>query len=174
MGSTVARSVLGIATFLVAVASCQATPVAVSPAAQSVDVEKGDPGSGAKEIGPIEVAHGGGCGGFGDRGAYESAVAMLRNKANAMGGNYVRVMMLTEPHSENGCFDNRFIIRGTVFLVTEAPAAARVTQVSADGCSPPCSPGYACQASECRALCNPACAPGEICRRDRTCGPASP
>jgi hypothetical protein len=44
-------------------------------------------------------------------------------------------------------------------------------EVSA-GCTPICSPGFACQAGQCRPECNPACEPTEICNRHRTCEPA--
>lgn len=156
-------------------ASCaEATPVAVSPEAQQITIGKSDPPAGAREVGPVEATHGHGCGGFGARGSYESALAELRNKTAEMGGNYVQIMTMTEPHSEHGCFDQRFIIRGVVFRVQGAPAELPVAKASPDACTPPCSPGYACQAGTCVAQCNPACGPSQVCRQDRTCGPASP
>jgi hypothetical protein len=42
------------------------------------------------------------------------------------------------------------------------------------GCTPICSPGFACQAGRCIPECNPACEPTEICNRHRTCEPAVP
>jgi hypothetical protein len=157
-----------------ATTSCEATPVAIAPAAQQVQIAKADPPRGSREIGPIEAIHGEGCGGFGAKGSYESALAVLRNKAAAMGGNYVELMTLTEPHSEHGCYDDRFIIRGNVYRVGDAPPEAPVAKAAPppDSCSPPCSPGYACSAGVCLAQCNPACAANEVCRQDRTCGPA--
>ncbi len=38
-----------------------------------------------------------------------------------------------------------------------------------DGCSPPCSPGYRCEKSECVALCNPPCGAGMRCNQQRVC-----
>jgi hypothetical protein len=168
------RGAIAVAAIVPAAASCyaDAQPVAVAPAAQDVEVGKADPPGGSRSLGPVEAVHGDGCGGFGTKGSYESALAVLRNKAQTMGGNYVQVMTMTEPHSENGCFDDRFVIRGVVFRLGAAPAAASVTAATSDGCDPPCSPGYACQAGVCHALCNPKCGANEVCRQDRTCGPA--
>jgi Domain of unknown function (DUF4156) len=166
-----------IACVLLGLASCEAAPVAVAPEAKQVTVAKADPPAGSREIGPLEVTHGRGCGGFGERGTYESAMAELRNETAQKGGNYVQIMTMTEPHtSTSSCFDNRFIIRGVVFQVSSPPAAELpVAKASPDAsCSPPCSPGYACQAGTCIAQCNPACGPNQACRQDRTCGPASP
>jgi len=41
------------------------------------------------------------------------------------------------------------------------------------GCTPICSPGFACQAGQCVPQCNPACEPSEICNRHRTCEPGA-
>jgi hypothetical protein len=164
-----------VACVLLGLASCEAAPVAVAPEAKQVTVAKADPPPGSREIGPLEVRHGSGCGGFGEKGTYESAMAELRNQTAQKGGNYVQIMTMTEPHSEHGCFDNRFIVRGVVFQVNSTPAAELpVAKASPDACTPPCSPGYACQAGTCIAQCNPACGPNQVCRQDRTCGPASP
>ncbi len=32
-----------------------------------------------------------------------------------LGADYVQLMTVTEPHSEHGCFDNRFVMRGVAF-----------------------------------------------------------
>lgn len=159
---------------VVAAAGCaEAAPVSLTPAAQQVEARKSDPPPGAREIGPVEVTHGSGCGGFGEKGAYESALALLRNTAAEKNANYVQILSLTEPHTEGKCFDNRFVIRGMAFLVSGAAVASNAPPaISADGCSPPCSPGYACEASQCTALCNPPCSPGYACANDRTCKPA--
>ena len=50
--------------------------------------------------------------------------------------------------------------------------APRPDEVAA-GCTPICSPGFACQAGQCIPQCNPACEPTEICNRHRTCQPAA-
>jgi hypothetical protein len=39
------------------------------------------------------------------------------------------------------------------------------------GCSPLCSPGFACRAGICEPQCNPRCEKGETCTRKRTCEP---
>lgn len=169
------RRVFCGAGLVVAAASCaEATPVAVAPAAQHIEIGKADPPQGSRDLGPIEVSHGSGCGGFGAKGTYESAMAELRNSTAERGGNYVQVMKMTEPHLSGGCFDDRFIIRGVVFQVGAAPVEPPVAKASPDACSPPCSPGYSCQAGVCRAQCNPSCGADQVCRQDRTCGPAGP
>ncbi len=47
-------------------------------------------------------------------------------------------------------------------------------QLAAETCSPPCSPGYQCQATTCVAQCNPTCSAGSHCANDRTCQPDKP
>jgi hypothetical protein len=42
---------------------------------------------------------------------------------------------------------------------------------ASDGCSPPCSPGFACKADVCEPVCNPPCEDGEVCTRKRVCEP---
>jgi hypothetical protein len=44
--------------------------------------------------------------------------------------------------------------------------------VLAGTCSPPCSPGFGCEAGVCRGLCNPECGVGQRCLDDRLCHPA--
>jgi hypothetical protein len=145
----------------------------MSPTAHQVEARKADPPPGAREVGPIEAVHGSGCGLIGEKGSYESALAVLRNMAAEKNADYVQILSMTEPHSEHGCFDQRFIIRGMAFQVRGAAAAPSAPPATTgDGCSPPCSPGYACQASQCIALCNPPCSPGYACANDRTCKPA--
>jgi hypothetical protein len=43
-----------------------------------------------------------------------------------------------------------------------------------DACSPPCSPGYSCQNSQCVALCNPPCTNGTRCNQQRICESIAP
>ena len=104
--------VLFLMTFL---ASCAATPVVLERGAQNVKTGKNDPPEGSVEIGSISVQDGSGCGLYGFRGEYERAVILLRNKAMQMGGNYVQIYSMTEPHSDYNCFVNSFVIRGTVY-----------------------------------------------------------
>ncbi len=157
-------------------AACQARPEAVTPGAQAVHVSKSDPPASAKNLGPIEVVHGHGCGLNGAKGSYDSAEAELRNQAEERGGDYVQITKVTEPHVEGGCYDERFTIRGVVFRVNPAlvEAEADVDAAAAPSCVPPCSPGYRCESGSCRAECNPVCALNETCGQDRTCRPTSP
>jgi len=161
---------------LLVTASC-AVEAAVPPEAASgsedIAVEKADPPAGSRAVGNVEATHGEGCGFAGTKGTYEGALVVLRNKAAELGGNYVRVMGVTAPHPTGGCYDDRFVIIGDVFRVAPGARESAPT-VSADNCSPPCSPGYACGGGVCRAQCNPACGADQVCRQDRTCGPATP
>jgi len=72
-------------------------------------------------------------------------------------------------------------ISASVAARSEAsPASSNAaTPASADdatgaGCTPICSPGFACRAGLCIPECNPTCEPTEICNRHRTCEPAAP
>jgi hypothetical protein len=85
------------------------------PGAADVRTGKADPPERFIEIGPIEAVHGSGCGRFGKLGTYEGAYNMLRNKAAQIGATYVRIDTITEPHSEPGCYDDTFVIRGTAY-----------------------------------------------------------
>jgi hypothetical protein len=50
------------------------------------------------------------------------------------------------------------------------PAVGSMTED--EGCSPICSPGFACKAGVCIPQCNPPCDPGTVCTRKRVCEPA--
>jgi hypothetical protein len=60
-------------------------------------------------------------------------------------------------------------ITATLARAAEPASAPPSEQQAADGCTPPCSPGYACHAGKCTAECNPPCSPGYACADDRTC-----
>jgi len=155
-------------------ASCVANAVPLTPGGQAVLARKSDPPRGAQEIGPIEVTHGSGCGGFGEKGTYEGALALLRNRGARMGADYVQIMTMTQPHSEVGCFDNSFVIRGIAYKLGSPPPAATVAPAAATtSCDPPCSPGYSCERDRCVPVCNPACDANEICNAKRVCVPAA-
>lgn len=162
------------AILVLAVAACggMAPLPPASAQATEVTVAKADPPPGSADLGPIEAAHGEGCGGFGERGTFEGAMIALRNAAAARGANYVALIATMSPHLSGGCFDNRFVLQGIAYQVH--PEQAPAIPVARDGCDPPCSPGYRCSRSVCLALCNPACGPDQVCRQDRTCGPAQP
>jgi uncharacterized protein DUF4156 len=104
-------------------AACAQAPIQLDPGAQAVKVGKSDPMDNFEEVGPVSGFSGNGCGGFGHLGIYETAVTDLKNKANAIGGTYVQIFTITEPHFRPGCFDNIYKISGTAYRqVREAPS----------------------------------------------------
>jgi len=110
---------------------CAAPVVKMSNGATAVKVAKSDPPDNYSEIGPITAIDGKGCGGFGYRGTYDRAVIRLKNKTYEMGGDYVQVFSLTEPHFRPGCFDNSYKINGTAFKKTgNAPSPLPITDTS--------------------------------------------
>lgn len=147
-----------------------------TPEGLAVDIGEDDAPRGLYEIGPIEVQHGRGCGMYGRRGTYEGAYALLRNEAARMGATYVKITEQIGPHGVEGCFVNGFVIRGILYGGVSEPQTIIVQATSGgeltDGCTPPCSPGYTCEANQCIAVCNPICSPGYVCAQDRTCRPA--
>lgn len=172
MGS---RSLLVLLAVLAVGCGGAAAEVRLDPGGSGVRTGTGDP-QGMVELGPIEVEHGHGCGGYGRAGTYDSAYSMLRNEAARRGATYVKIVQVIEPHSEHGCFDQRFIIRGIAYAPARVDATAGASvpvTPSAPGCNPPCSPGYDCQNGQCAALCNPPCSPGYVCAQDRTCQPST-
>ena len=94
---------------------CSAAPVAVTPAGATVTIGRSDAADGCTEIGPIEVSHGHGCGGFGAEGDYAGAYAMLKNEAADRGANYVRLDQQVPPYSDGHCAHNEFTMRGVAF-----------------------------------------------------------
>jgi hypothetical protein len=172
------KSVVGLVGTIVAAelllscgAAAQVEPI--SPEAEKVIVRKSDPPPTATELDPIEVEHGSGCGAYGRQGTYEGALNLLKAEAANRGADYVSLLSMTEPHSEHGCFDQRFVLRGAAYkLATGEQQPDREEEAPAsEACDPPCSPGYRCDGSTCAPLCNPPCAGSEVCRMDRTCGP---
>jgi hypothetical protein len=157
--------------------SCGAAPATLlTPQGQAVETGRGPPPIGARNLGPIDASHGSGCGLFAVRGSYEGALAQLRNLASEIGGNYVQIESVIEPHDDGGCTTGGFAIRGVVFFVSSG--SAQVEPAAAPPppgvCDPPCSPGFACKGGVCTPVCNPACEAGEVCSRRRTCEPAAP
>lgn len=112
---------------------CSTSQQTLMTGATNVRVVKSDPPDNYTEIGPITVKDGGGCGGFGVRGSYENAVILAKNKAYSMGGDYVQIFNLSEPHFRPGCFVNEYVISGSVFKKTSAaPSPLLVTNSSSD------------------------------------------
>jgi hypothetical protein len=163
---------------LLSVAACNgvAAVPALSPQSQQVRVEEREPPDGATPLGAIAVTHGQGCSFTGDRGTREGATALLKEAAAQRGANFVQVTKVVEPYSGHDCTHREFKMEGLSFRLAGTPSVVASpppsTQAPALDCSPPCSPGYACEAGVCHALCNPACGTGQICRADRVCVPA--
>lgn len=174
-------------TLLCFVAGCGAAAAVptVSPAASKVVVRKASPPPGATEVGAIEVEHGSGCGMYGRAGTLEGAMALMKEEAHRRNADYVELLMATEPHSESGCFDQTFKLKGMAYKLGSGTLPDRAKKKDAakakddhsppsdrSSCSPPCSPGYSCSEGKCLPVCNPPCVDGQVCRDDRTCGPA--
>jgi hypothetical protein len=116
-----------IAVFLVT--GCASTQVNLTNAGKKVKVGKSDPADNYSELGPVTAVNGSGCGAFGSRGTYDGAVATLKNKGANMGGDYIQIFTLTEPHFRPGCFDNEYKISGTLFHRTsELPSPIRTQE----------------------------------------------
>ena len=167
---------------------------ALSPQASAVGVDKAPAPPDARPLGDVLGEHGSGCGLSGQKGTYEGAEAVLRERTAAMGGDYARILSVEPPVHTMDCLANRWVIRAVAYRSSFAgvaspglagtvawPALGRTAAAppaatappSGPECNPPCSPGYACSAGACLALCNPTCPTGQICRQDRTCGAAN-
>ncbi|WP_445145038.1 DUF4156 domain-containing protein [Dyella sp. Tek66A03] len=96
-------------------AGCTASEVKVSPGSVSVQVGANSPGSGFAQIGPITAKHGGGCGLYGSQGDYEGAMKILRNKAAAMGADYVQILSQEGEHMKGICLDRAYVIDGFAY-----------------------------------------------------------
>jgi len=166
---------------LLSLAACNgvAAVPASSPPAQQVRVENREPPAGAMPLGAIAVTHGQGCSFTGDRGTREGATALLKEAAAKRGANFVQVTKVIEPYSGHDCYHREFKLEGLAYRLAGTPvavpsaSAAVPAPTTAVSCTPPCSPGYACEAGVCVALCNPACGEGQVCRADRICVPAA-
>lgn len=98
--------------------NCASTtpPVILTQNAEFVKVFRmNDPPIACREIIPIEVYDGEGCGAFGAPGNYANAYNKFRNKVIEVGGNAAQVQSETPPHSEPNCYVNAYYMRGIVF-----------------------------------------------------------
>lgn len=113
-------------------AGCVSAPIlTLSEAGKGVKVGKSDPADNFSEIGPITAIDGTGCGAFGYRGTYDRAVIKIKNMGAEMGGDYVQVFSLTEPHLRGDCFSNAYKINGTLFKKTsESPTPLPIRQTN--------------------------------------------
>ena len=115
---------------------CVSAPVVqLAEEGRAVKIAKSDPADNYTEIGPITATDGTGCGGFGYRGTYDQAVKKIKNLGASMGGDYVQIFSIKEPHLRDGCFDNVYKINGTLFKRTAnspTPLAVRQTNTIND------------------------------------------
>lgn len=112
---------------------CASAPVlTVTEKAKHVKVGKSDPTDNFESIGSVTGIDGKSCGKFGYEGTYDRAIKILKNEAANMGGDYVQIFTITEPHiSHEMCFDNQYKITGMVFKKrTDTPAPIAVNDVS--------------------------------------------
>lgn len=100
---------------LIAGCGVPASSAVLSPMGQTVRVGRSDAEAACVELGPVETTHGSGCGMFGRQGTYEDAYVLFRNRAAELGANYLRLDQQVPPHSESGCYNQEFTIRGVAF-----------------------------------------------------------
>lgn len=94
----------------------------MAPGAEAVRVASGAPGNDYEEVGVISATDGSGCGALGVRGNYENAEIELKNRAFAMGAEYVKIQSVTEPFASDGCYHNEVKIYGNAFRKTTGRA----------------------------------------------------
>lgn len=122
---------LAIGLFLFSV-GC-APVVSLIPGAESVKVAKSDPPDNYQEVGPISAYDGRGCGAFGYKGTYERTVISMKNLAYSMGGDYIQIFTITEPHLRGDCFDNVYKLSGTVYKkIREFPSPTPIRNSPAE------------------------------------------
>jgi hypothetical protein len=135
------RSVLSwLLLFPLLLLGCSAGQVAVVPSATTVTGGTQPPPSGAfAQLGAVTATHGGGCGLYGSRGTYEGAFTILRNKATALGADYVQIVRVSEPRLEGVCMRQSYIIDGIAYRRVAGaaspppPSAAMSTTARAPG-----------------------------------------
>jgi hypothetical protein len=105
----------------------------------------------------------------------DACVEQLRMQACAVGGDTVYGFAEgVNPNGGGGTFISATVAARSEVSPASAGAAAPAVDAAADGCTPICSPGFACRGGQCIPQCNPACEPTEICNRHRTCEPVAP
>jgi hypothetical protein len=120
---------LRIAVLILPLSGCATSPVQLDPGAQAVKVAKSDPTDNFQELGPVSGYNGQGCGLYGSLGTYEGAVTNLKNKAHAMGADFVQIFTINEPSSEPLCWDNQYTLSGTAYRkVRGAPSPMPIVE----------------------------------------------
>jgi hypothetical protein len=92
-----------------------ATTPETSADAKKIEIGKGDPPPGFKQMQTLEVKHGDGCGAYGEKGTFDGAYAMLRNEAARIKADYVQMMTVTEPYSDGNCAHNEYKITAVAY-----------------------------------------------------------
>jgi len=101
---------------VIGLSACSAASVIVDPGASRVVVGNQPPPDGAQQLGGITAKHGHGCGLYGSEGNFEGAHALLRNKAAALGADYVQIVRVLEPGRFEGiCNARDFVIDGVAY-----------------------------------------------------------
>jgi hypothetical protein len=100
----------------VVLSACTAATVSTAPGASKVVIGDQPPPEGYEQLGAITAKHGYGCGLYGSEGNFEGAYAVLRNKAAALGADYVHVLRVVLPGRMEGlCLAREFVIDGIAY-----------------------------------------------------------
>lgn len=116
---------------VLALTGCSAANVSVAPDASRIATGTRPPEGSYEQLGAVTGTHGGGCGLYGARGDFEGAHAKLRNKAAAMGADYVQIVRVVEPRLEGICMNQSFTIDGIAYRRRTDAGAARAPAVPA-------------------------------------------
>jgi hypothetical protein len=108
-------TLLILVVLLLLLGACAAPQVRLSTGAEVVRVAKSDPPYNYEEVGPVSGFDGEGCGGFGYLGTYERAIINIKNRAYALGADYIQIFTITEPHSSPNCYVNEYKLSGTAY-----------------------------------------------------------
>lgn|GEM_PF-2589912 len=99
--------------------------------AEQIRLVKGDAPHDAIYVSEVSGQHGAGCGIWGYKGTYAGAAIDIRNKALAMGADYVQVMDQDRPNLEYQCYDNIYRIDGTAYRIRQAQDRKAISVVPA-------------------------------------------
>src|SRR5665647_1739293 len=112
-------STLFVAALTIQIAGCAAPAhVILDSGAEKVRIAKNDPPANYVEVGSVSASvGGGGCGGFGQLGTHEAAANTIKNKAYELGGDFVQIFTITEPHlsPDGDCFLNTYSMSGMAY-----------------------------------------------------------
>ena len=110
---------LVLSTFVVALSGCTVSTEALVAGAEDIRVGQNDPETDMVEVGPISATSGNGCGSLGQMGSYEGAYNALKNRAFAMGADYVQILGQSSPTNSSGCRGNTYSISGIAYRRAE-------------------------------------------------------